>query len=132
VSLLQGNIQPYKQVVPYLNIERKNMSAVKNVAEKDFQKEVLESDKPVLVDFWAEWCGPCRALAPILDDLAEEYGEKATLVKVNIDENPTLADQYGIMSIPAVYLFSNGSVKATSIGVKPKRVIAREFERYID
>jgi thioredoxin 1 len=108
------------------------MSAVKNVAEKDFQKEVLESDKPVLVDFWAEWCGPCRALAPILDDLAEEYGEKATLVKVNIDENPTLADQYGIMSIPAVYLFSNGSVKATSIGVKPKRVIAREFERYID
>jgi len=107
------------------------MSTVKNVTEDIFTAEVLESGVPVLVDFWAEWCGPCRALAPILDDLAEEYGDKASLVKVNVDENPELARQYGIMSIPAVYLFNNGSVAATSIGVKPKAVLAREFERYI-
>lgn len=108
------------------------MSTVKNVNEATFQKEVLDSPTPVVVDFWAEWCGPCRALAPILDDLAASYGNKASLVKVNVDENPQLARQYGIMSIPAVYLFSNGSVKAASVGVKPKAMLEREFAKYID
>ena len=86
----------------------------------NFEEEVLKSDLPVLVDFWAEWCGPCRMLAPTISEIAEEYAGKVKVGKVNVDENPMLANKYRIAGIPAVLLFKDGSVVKTSVGVKPK------------
>ncbi|MGN1003132.1 MAG: thioredoxin [Oscillospiraceae bacterium] len=86
----------------------------------NFESEVLESQQPVLVDFWAEWCGPCRMLAPTVDQLAEEYAGRVKVCKLNVDEAPSLAAQYGVTSIPTLILFRDGKPAATSIGVKPK------------
>lgn len=107
------------------------MSNAKDVTELTFQKDVLEADKPVIVDFWAEWCGPCRMLTPILDEIATEHAEKVEVVKVNVDENPGIAAQYGITSIPAVFVFNEGQHVATSIGAKPKKVLEQEFAEYL-
>ncbi len=90
------------------------------LTKTNFEAEVLKSDKPVLVDFWAPWCGPCRMLAPVLAEVAAEKGDKIKVGKVNVDENPELAAQYGISGIPAVLLFKDGKVVATSVGFKPK------------
>ena len=90
------------------------------LTKANFEVEVLKSDKPVLVDFWAPWCGPCRMLAPVLAEVAAEKGDKIKVGKVNVDENPELAAQYGISGIPAMLLFKGGKVAATSIGFKPK------------
>ena len=90
------------------------------LTKANFEAEVLKSDKPVLVDFWAPWCGPCRMLAPVLAEVAAEKGDKIKVGKVNVDENPELAAQYGITGIPAVLLFKNGQVAGTSVGFKPK------------
>ena len=83
--------------------------------------EVLQSDKPVLVDFWAEWCGPCRMIAPALEEIAGAMGEKVKIVKLNVDENPGVASKYGIMSIPTLMIFKNGELAARQVGAAPKQ-----------
>ncbi|MFP5314118.1 MAG: thioredoxin [Actinomycetes bacterium] len=107
------------------------MSNAREVSDSSFETDVLKSTKPVMVDFWAEWCGPCRKLSPILDDIASEHSEKIDVVKLNVDDNPATAAKYGITSIPAVYVFKDGEVAATSIGAKPKQVLEQEFAQFL-
>jgi thioredoxin 1 len=91
-----------------------------HTTDSDFDNDVLRSDQPVLLDFWAEWCGPCKMIAPILDQLADEFGERLKIVKLNIDENPQTPPRYNIRSIPTLLLFSNGSVAAQQVGAVSK------------
>jgi thioredoxin 1 len=101
--------------------------AVNEVTDTNFQAEVLESDKPVLVDFWAPWCGPCRIVAPHLEELAGER-EDLRIVKLNVDENPQTSSQYNVMSIPTILLFKNGQVAHQIIGALPKNRLVQEIE----
>ena len=91
-----------------------------HISDASFENEVLKSDKPVLVDYWAEWCGPCKMIAPILEELSVEYGEKVKIAKLNIDENPDTPPKYGIRGIPTLMLFKNGNVEATKVGALSK------------
>jgi thioredoxin 1 len=97
------------------------------VTESSFDQEVIQSDKPVIVDFWAEWCGPCHAVAPVLDKIADERGDELRLVKVNIDEEPALAQRYGVVSIPTIVLFKDGEPAAAAVGAQPKGAIERSL-----
>lgn len=103
----------------------------KAVTDASFQADVLNSSKPVLVDFWAEWCGPCRAVGPILDQIAEQHGDKIEIVKLNVDENPQSAAAYQITSIPAMKVFQNGEVVKTIIGAKPKPALEADLAAFI-
>ena len=94
--------------------------ATKAVTDASFQSDVLESDKPVLVDFWAEWCGPCRMIGPALEEISEELSDKLTVAKINIDENPETPGQFGVRGIPTMILFKNGQAAAQKVGAAPK------------
>lgn len=91
-----------------------------NLTDSNFEQEVLKSEKPVLVDFWAPWCGPCRAIGPIVEDLAEAYKDRVKVAKLNIDDNPKTATVYGVMSIPTLILFKNGNAMDKILGLVPK------------
>jgi len=93
----------------------------KEATDSNFQTDILGSDKPVLVDFWAEWCGPCRMIAPALEEIAGQLGNKVKIVKLNVDENPNTAAKYGIMSIPTLMLFKNGEIASRQVGAAPKQ-----------
>ncbi|HEX7144322.1 MAG TPA: thioredoxin [Gaiellaceae bacterium] len=97
------------------------------VTEQSFEEEVLQSEKPVIVDFWAEWCGPCHAVAPVLDRIVDERNGDLKLVKVNIDEQPALSQRYGVQSIPTMILFKDGEPAAAAIGAQPKGAIEKSL-----
>ncbi|MGU3492484.1 thioredoxin [Xanthobacteraceae bacterium A53D] len=98
--------------------------AVEKVSDASFEADVLKSSTPVVVDFWAEWCGPCRMVAPVLDELSGELGDKVKIVKLNVDENPVTASKYGIMSIPTLLLFKDGQIASRQVGAAPKAKLA--------
>ncbi len=102
------------------------------VTDATFDADVLKSDKPVLVDFWAAWCGPCKQIAPSLEAIAEEYGDQITIAKVDVDANQEVAAKYGIISIPALNVYVNGEVVKQIIGARPKAALLRELDGIID
>ena len=107
------------------------MTAIKNCNENDFENEVLKSNLPVLVDFWAEWCGPCKMLTPILEELSNEMKNEINVVKINLDENQDLAMKYSIRSIPTLLLFKEGNLIDTKVGLLPKSEIVTWFKSKI-
>ena len=107
------------------------MSAAEQVTDSTFEQEVLKSEVPVLVEFWAPWCGPCRMVAPVVEEIAEQYEGQIKVVKVNTDENPNIASQYGIRSIPTLMIFKGGDKVDMVVGAVPKTTLANTLEKYL-
>jgi thioredoxin 1 len=101
------------------------------ISSEDFEKEVLQSETPVLVDFWADWCGPCKMIAPSVDAIADEYAGKLKVVKLNVDQEPGIAAKYGIMSIPTLIIFKNGEVAEQLVGLLPKPKIEEKIASHL-
>ncbi|MGB1101259.1 MAG: thioredoxin [Pontimonas sp.] len=107
------------------------MSSARDVTDQNFDTEVLASEKPIMVDFWAEWCGPCRAVSPILDQIATEHSDKIDVVKLNVDDNPETAMKFQITSIPTMKVFKGGEVVKTVIGAKPKPALEADLQEFL-
>ena len=107
------------------------MSEVLHITDADFETAVVQSDIPVLVDFWAPWCGPCKMIAPILDEIAPEFAGKAKIAKINVDDNQLVAGQFGVRSIPTLLLFKNGQLVATQVGALPKNQLAVFINQHV-
>ena len=107
------------------------MGATKNVTDATFEADVLKNDKPVVVDYWAEWCGPCRQVSPVLEEIASEHADKIDVVKLNVDENPVTSQRYGILNIPTLSVFKDGEVVKEIVGARPKSALLRELADFI-
>ncbi len=107
------------------------MAATPEVTDATFEADVMKNDLPVLVDFWAPWCGPCRMVAPIVEELGEEYAGRVSFYKMNTDENPAIPSQYGIRSIPSLLIFNGGELKGTIVGFRPKSDLKKRLEEAI-
>jgi len=108
------------------------MTGITEVNESDFDQTVLQAKTPVVVDFWAPWCRPCLMVSPVLEELAKEYGDKITFVKVNVDQSPIIASRYGIMSIPSMFIFKDGKPVSNMVGFKPKPELKQNLDAILD
>jgi thioredoxin 1 len=107
------------------------VGTAKNVTDDTFATDVLGREKPVLVDFWAEWCGPCRQVSPVLEEIASEHADKIEIVKLNVDENPRVAAKYGITSIPTMSVYQAGEVVKTIVGARPKAMLLKDLDTFL-
>jgi thioredoxin 1 len=130
---LSGNPRPIPAVeqIAFHDDRGGTVGNTKKVTDQTFKEDVLASDKPVLVDFWAEWCGPCKMVAPVLEEIAEQHADKITVAKLNVDENPQIAQEYRILSIPTMSVFADGKLVKSIIGAKPKAALLRDLADYI-